>query len=354
VLRQAYSAARDIPLPDVALGAVEALARWAEAQGRWAQACDWHRAARTLQRDRYDALRARTVEELRANHDAERRQRETAALRDHADALEDQVAERTASLRQRNVELKQARDEARRANEAKSTFLAVTSHELRTPLSGIVGYAELLLDDLQDAAPDPELIAEDVDRIHRSALRLQRLIDRILSLTHLEAGGVMLQLGEVDLSSFLADLIEPLRPVAEDAGTTLQWSVSPAAEAPCTSDPQLLGQIVDHLVENALRFTEAGTVDVRADRVGERLTLTVADTGVGVPPEAIDELFRPFHQVDMSYTRSHEGLGLGLALCQLQARALGGEVTVASTPGTGSTFLVSLPWGGPSLARSLP
>ena len=345
VLDAARRGAGEIPLPDVVIGALEGLVRVWEGQGRFAEACDGYRELQEHQRDRYDADRARAAEELRANHEADRRRQEAQALRDHADVLEALVSARTASLRERNAELEEARDGARRANQAKSTFLAVTSHELRTPLHGITGYTEMLLDDLADGAMlDPDALAADLDRILQSARRLQKLIERILTLTNLEADEVPLQLDTVPLEGLLASLMEPLRPVAEARGNRLTLQVGPEARAPMVTDPQLLGQVVHHLVDNALRFTDDGSVTIEANRHGDELVIAVHDTGVGVPPEAIDELFQPFHQLDMSYTRSHEGLGLGLALCQLQARALGGEVRVAATHAQGSTFEVALPW----------
>jgi len=343
-LERARSLAESLGVLDVEVGAVEALVRCCEGSGRFEEACRWHGRLHELRRRRYDAQRSRAVEELRANHEAEAREREAERLRAQAATLEGLVADRTRSLQRRNEELAVARDQAQRASQAKSTFLAVTSHELRTPLNGVVGYVEMLLDDCRDEVVfEPAELADDLERVLQSARRLGRLIDRILTLTHLEAGEVAVQVGPVDLVRLVDEVVDPLRPLAVAADNTLQVEVAASARRTMHTDPSLLSQVIHHLLDNALRFTDGGQVQLEVVRRDDQLQITVRDSGAGLPDDAIEDLFRPFQQLDMSYTRAHEGLGLGLALCQLQARALGGRVH-ASSSSSGSTFVVTVPW----------
>jgi len=251
------------------------------------------------------------------------------------------VAERReAEQRHRMQALALSRDEAVRANQAKSTFLATMSHELRTPLNAILGYADLLLETHGD---DPEL-ASDLGAIRGSALHLRDLIDDVLDLTQVESGAFEPSFAPVDLVELLAAVRTQSAPLAETNRNALVF-VGERDAGMLRTDRRALFQALSNLVDNACKFTRDGRVAVRARRrQGEDLlVLEVSDTGVGIEPSLLPHLFEPFAQVDGSATRVHGGTGLGLAISRRLVEALGGTLTAASVPGRGSTFTVRLP-----------
>ncbi|MEZ4237033.1 MAG: ATP-binding protein [Myxococcota bacterium] len=248
--------------------------------------------------------------------------------------LEVRVAQRTA-------ELATAEREARRANIAKSRFLANMSHELRTPLNAILGYTELVQDELRDARADGAVA--DLDHVRTSAAHLLAMIDDVLDLTRVEAGELDLAVGAVAVAQLVAEVAQLVEPQRARRGLPLVVEVPDGLVA--STDRLRLRQIVLNLLSNALKFTERGHVRIAARLRDGVVELAVADTGIGIAAEALPRLFQPFVQIDDAPTRRQGGTGLGLALSRDLARRLGGELTVTSTAGAGSTFTLTLPAG---------
>jgi signal transduction histidine kinase len=236
---------------------------------------------------------------------------------------------------------REARTEAEAANRAKAAFLASMSHELRTPLQAALGFAQLLRSEVY--GPINEAQAEALGRVERSQTHLARLIDDILDFARLEAGRVRLKLEGVSV----ADVFTDLAPLVESQASAKELTL--ALEPPSTPfrilvDKQRLQQVMVNLVGNAIKFTpEGGRITVSAFRAGERGLIQVCDNGVGVPPDRLALIFDPFVQVDDSLTRTQPGTGLGLAISRDFARAMGGDITVESVLGHGSTFTAVLP-----------
>jgi signal transduction histidine kinase len=237
---------------------------------------------------------------------------------------------------------KAARQAADDANAAKTQFLATMSHELRTPLNAIIGYAEIIGEDITDSRMP---MSADAVRIRASAKHLLSLINEVLDISKLEADRVVLDPEPTDLPALLERVADTLRPLAAKNDNTLQLSVQPGVSH-AKLDPQRLTQCVLNLGSNACKFTRNGRVGIFADVLREDgqtlLRVVVSDTGIGISDAAIANLFTPFVQADGSITRQFGGTGLGLAITRRLARQMGGDVVVASTPGKGSTFTLTI------------
>ncbi|HEX6746552.1 MAG TPA: PAS domain-containing sensor histidine kinase [Longimicrobium sp.] len=334
-----------------------------ERAGAWANDCvlvqvrERRRFEDELLRARREAERARAqaedhAEELRvANEQLEAQALEMELqqeqLRDQAAELEmqgDHLQTLNHELTERTVELERQRAAAEEANRAKSAFLAVMSHELRTPLNAIAGYVQLMEMGIHGPVTDAQRLA--LDRIGRSQKHLLRLINDVLNLARIEAGRVEYVLEAVDLAALMVDVTPMVEPQMQSKGLALDVAV--AGEMVARADREKVQQIVINLLSNALKFTPAGgRVRVDAARAGEgdaaRVLLRVADTGIGIPPDKQASVFDPFVQVDMSRTRGSEGSGLGLAISRDLARGMGGDLTVESAVGRGSTFTLTVP-----------
>jgi signal transduction histidine kinase/CheY-like chemotaxis protein len=239
--------------------------------------------------------------------------------------------------------LAQAEREAVAANDAKSAFLAVMSHELRTPLNGVLGMARALQRTSLDTRQQGY-----VETILRSGGGLLTILNDVLDISKIEAGRMDLEVAAFDLRDLVEQTVELWTESAAAKRLTLACDVEPGLPTAVLGDETRVRQIVMNLVSNALKFTESGSVRLAAraapgaDGDGG-VELSVADTGIGMSPSQIAGLFRPYTQAEASTARRYGGTGLGLAICRKLAHMMGGEISVESAPGQGSTFRVWLP-----------
>src|SRR5262249_3814632 len=241
-------------------------------------------------------------------------------------------------------EIEQKGRELELASEQKSQFLANMSHELRTPMNAIIGVSELLLEDARELARDDEV--EPLERILRAARHLLALINDILDLSKIEAGKMELNLESFPVAALVEDVVATVRPLAEKNGNQLDVQCAEDLGA-MRADATRVRQALLNLASNAVKFTEQGVVTITGRRsssaAGDSIVLRVVDTGIGMTPEQTARLFQDFMQADASTTRKYGGTGLGLAISRRFCRMMGGDITVESTPGRGSTFTIQLP-----------
>ncbi|MCJ2035788.1 ATP-binding protein [Methylobacterium sp. J-068] len=255
-----------------------------------------------------------------------------ARLARHMEHLENEVAART-------VDLHEAKEAAEAANHAKSSFLATMSHEIRTPLNGMLVMAELLAD-----ADLPERQKRHAEVIARSGQSLLAIINDILDFAKVEAGKLELEHVALDPAEIVDTVVSLFAEKARESGLDLAATVAPDVPARLLGDPVRLGQILGNFVNNALKFTPAGSVRVRLERgAAGGLRLSVRDTGIGIAADKVGGLFSAFSQADQSTTRRFGGTGLGLSIAQRLALAMGGRIGVDSRLGEGSTFWTELP-----------
>ena len=239
-----------------------------------------------------------------------------------------------------------ARDEAEAANLAKSTFMANMSHELRTPLSAIIGYSEMISEEIEDGMPSRDL-ADDVKKIETNARHLLGLINDVLDLSKVESGRMEAYAEEFDVAEMVRDLAGTVGTLVEKKGNRLKLSLAEGLGT-MRSDVTRVRQALLNLVGNAAKFTENGLVTLSVERMSgadrvDRLRFSVQDTGIGMTADQLAKLFQRFQQADASTTRQFGGTGLGLALTKAFVALLGGGVEVTSAPGEGSIFTIELP-----------
>jgi hypothetical protein len=245
-------------------------------------------------------------------------------------------SEREALLLRERV----ARREAEAASRAKTDFLAVVSHELKTPLNVINGFADLLFDG--DAGELSAIQRRHLERIQASSRQLGELIDEVLSYSRLESGPDAPHLQPVDVGVALRHAAAEAQPAAREKGLSIAIS---GHDDTCIAltDPARLRRLLQSLLSNAVKFTESGEVRVEARRESSAVSVTVADTGIGIAPEHLERIWEPFWQVEHPLVRRAGGTGLGLSVARRLAELMGGDIEVRSEPGAGTTFTVRLP-----------
>jgi signal transduction histidine kinase/DNA-binding response OmpR family regulator len=272
-------------------------------------------------------------------------QRRDLELTRHREHLEEEVSSRTNQLRLTNTELLDAKTRAEAASAAKSAFLANMSHEIRTPMTAIVGYADTMLEPQQTLSDRQDAL----QTIRRNGHHLLELINDILDISKIEAGKMTVEIVPADLPGVLSDLLSLMRPRALDKGLDFRLEVEGAVPRTIPTDPLRLRQVLINLLGNAVKFTEKGRVSLHVaceTQADQRIMrFDICDSGIGIPAEKIELLFRPFAQADESMTRRFGGTGLGLTISRRLANLLGGDVTIQSVYGTGSVFTVRFPVG---------
>jgi ammonium transporter len=232
-----------------------------------------------------------------------------------------------------------ARDAAMDAASAKSRFLANVSHELRTPLNAIIGFTRLVS---RNADGLPTKQVENLSKILLSAQQLLVLIDEILDLSRIDAGRVDVEFAATDIADVIREVTESLEPLVDRLRVRMNVDVE-RAQPPIVTDRDKVKQILLNLLSNAVKYTDEGSIDVCAGVADGWLRVKVADSGLGIAPDELALIFDEFHRADSTPARARQGTGLGLAISRRLARALGGDVTVESRLGTGSTFTLHLP-----------
>lgn len=242
------------------------------------------------------------------------------------------------------VELGQRKEEAERANRAKSVFLAKMSHQLRTPLNAVIGYSEILLEDAVSEANDEQ--QKDLKRIHNAGKHLLSLVADVLDLSKIDGQNVDLAIQSFDLKSFVEDVAETCRSLIANNGNEFKIECDPALGT-ITSDPTRLRQAILNLLSNAGKFTRRGKVVLAANRFArddqDWIEIAVRDTGIGIKTENLQRLFTDFNQAEASTQRQYGGTGLGLAVSQALCGAMNGRIRVESEYGKGSCFTIEIP-----------
>ncbi|MCB9756619.1 MAG: hypothetical protein H6713_42420 [Myxococcales bacterium] len=287
----------------------------------------------------------------RMQSEADERSRAARDMQLAREDLERHIEERTIALTRANRALQRevqerrvAEEQALEASRIKSSFLANMSHELRTPLNAIIGYSEMMLEDVEDL--DAGRARDDLGGIRTAATNLLEIIAGVLDLEKIEAGKLELRVETFPLAELIESLATATAPLARKHNNTLK--LKHARElGNITTDRTRLHKILSNLLSNACKFTRDGRIELRVGLTVENqrpwYAFSVADTGIGIPRHMFDRLFQPFTQADESPTREYGGAGLGLSLAKHYCALLGGDLSVESTPGEGSTFTVKIP-----------
>jgi signal transduction histidine kinase/DNA-binding response OmpR family regulator len=293
---------------------------------------------------------------IMANMRTEELLQQSQSLTQELQTQSEELQQKAALLEERNVDIETKNREIELArlgleekaaqlalsSKYKSEFLANMSHELRTPLNSLLILSKLLLENERGNLSEKQL--EFARTIHTAGTDLLQLISDILDLSKIEAGKMEILPDLVDLSSVQAYVTRTFDPIAADKGLRFEVIADPELPVTILTDEQRLEQILRNLLSNAFKFTDAGGVTLAIRSLpGERVSFSVADTGVGIPPDKLQVIFEAFQQADGTTSRKYGGTGLGLSISRELARALGGEIQVASTVGEGATFALVLP-----------
>lgn len=265
----------------------------------------------------------------------------------------EELARRSRKQEQTNLELRMQRDKLtvlnealEQANQARSQFLSTMSHELRTPLTSIIGFSQILQDDMEKGVGNPRY-KKNLERIQRNGRHLLDMINDVLDLSKIDAGRMEINSSDVQLSELLNALVEETQAIALEQQLELKWHVEEGVEH-METDEVKLHQLLLNLVSNALKFTDQGGVTITA-MPGQPLdgkdaiAIVVKDTGIGISQDVQQRIFEAFYQIDSGITRKYGGTGLGLSIVRQLATLLNGEITLESAPGQGSTFTITLP-----------
>jgi len=256
------------------------------------------------------------------------------------EAQKRELAAQTGELAAQNTELEMQKRQLAEASRLKTVFLANMSHELRTPLNSIIGLSSVLNRRLRGAIPDEEYGYLDV--IERNGKHLLGLINDILDLSRIEAGREEIRRHSFSIGELIAEIVAMLKPQADQKQLALVQQVS-AGLPSLVSDADKCRHILQNLIDNAVKFTERGRVEISARQVDAECRVAVADTGIGIAATDLCHIFEEFRQADDSDSRRFGGTGLGLTIARKYALLLGGDITVESAPGQGSTFTLCLP-----------
>jgi signal transduction histidine kinase len=262
-------------------------------------------------------------------------------LKQASEELEGKVQAATGELANQNELLRRQALELEQASAAKSQFLANVSHELRTPLNAILGYAAMTLQGVSGELTAPQ--RRNLSRIDANARHLLMLINEILDITRIEAGRMPIQIVHFSLPDLIREVTMELEPII--AKSNLQFVTRIPSELPLLrTDRQKVKQIVVNLLSNALKFTQAGSITIKAEMAGRRMVcISVVDTGIGIPKVDHTKIFEDFRQVDSTPRRAYGGTGLGLSICRRLTTMLRGTLKVESRVGHGSTFSLTIP-----------
>lgn len=245
---------------------------------------------------------------------------------------------RDITERKKNEQLRVANQAAEETSRAKSRFLANMSHELRTPLNHIIGYTEILGEELEDRSD----LQPDLRKIQNSAKQLMNMISGILEISKIEMGQAELSWEDVKVAGLMHEVLDIFRSVAEKHSNQIDTRIAPEVQQ-LRTDRGKIHKVLSCLVENACKFTSHGSVSVEVEREGDSVLFHVRDSGIGMTPDQVARVFEPFTQADDSSTREYSGTGLGLTLARQYCRLLNGDISVKSEPGRGSTFTLSVP-----------
>ena len=251
-------------------------------------------------------------------------------------------------ISERNRRLQSAKEAAEAANRLKSMFLLNMSHELRTPLNAIIGYSEMVQEEATDLGEAARHFIPDLQKVQGAGKHLLALIDSILEISKIEAGTMDLHLETFDIASMLREVVTAMQASVEEKANTLEVR-SASGLGTMRADLSKVRQSLFNLLSNACKFTERGRITLTVSRTSDSLssadwiTFRISDTGIGITPEQMAKLFQPFTQADASTTRQYGGAGLGLAITKRFCQMMGGDITVDSEVGKGSTFTIRLP-----------